>query len=920
MMQITNVKINGMKDPIGFEYKDPRVSWKVRGAKGKRQAEARIEVAEDAGFENIFYVKEGEKLSSLGELLEIELKPYTRYYLRVWVKDDQEESAVSGPVYFETAKMEEKWIGKWITTREEDTFHPVFSKRFSPLGEVKSARLYISGLGLFEAKLNGIRIGDEVLTPYYSNYHDEVQYLTFDITEMIQEENVLAVSLGNGWYKGRFGLAGMTENFGNRFQMIAELRLTYADGSVQILPTDKTWSYAGSDTEASDIYDGEIVNRLLWDGKRNDLRAAVETEAEGKLVERYSLPLLEMEDMKVKEIIFTPAGETVLDFGQNFAGYPVFYSRQPKGTKIVLDFGEILQDGNFYNENYRSAKSQFTYISDGREEWVKPSFTYFGFRYVRVTGWNGEIWKENFIGKAVYSCMEVTGKIETGHTGVNQLFSNAMWGQKSNFVDFPTDCPQRDERLGWTGDAQVFCGTASYNMDTAAFYHKFLHDLRTEQVKLDGILPGVIPVFEKDAAIFSSIWGDIATFLPSVLYEHYGDTFALREYYPMMKDWVDKITKEDKARGQRYLFDYGNQLGDWLALDGRTQQSMKGGTDDYYIASCYYASSVQKTADAAKVLGFEEDEAYYRDLYQKICRAIRKEYFSETGRLCIDTQTAYIVALYFGIYVDKERIIEGLRTRLYKDCYKLKGGFVGAPIMCRVMAENGMEEEAFYFLLQEGYPGWMHCVNLGATTIWERWNSVLDNGHLSGTMMNSLNHYSFGSVVEYLYRDVAGLKALEPGFKKALITPLMNQKLKHMEMSYDSAMGTYRVAWHIGNDGKVKVDVEIPFGCSAVIGLPFYEGGVFEVDAGKFEYEYQPTQDLRCLYTKKTLFKDMMQDEKTMEIIDRISPLLSHFLGSGDEEFLNESLETLQGMFFLGFSSEEIEKLTGELTQIRENA
>lgn len=919
-MKITDVKINGLKNPMGYELSHPRVSWKVWESEGKHQVSARIEVSADEAFTDIFYVKEGEDLSSFGEELEIGLKPYTRYYVRVQIESDRGESALSDTACFETAKMGQPWIGRWITAREEDQFHPVFLKTFRPVGKVKEARLYISGLGLFTALLNGERVGDEVLTPYYSNYHDEVQYLTFDITGRLKAENTLAVALGNGWYKGRFGLAGKTENFGNRFQMIAEIRITYEDGSIQTIPTDDTWTYRGSDVEFSDIYDGEILNRLLWEGRDNPEKPVVFTEAEGKLVDRYSLPLLEMEDMPVREIIHTPAGETVIDFGQNFAGYPVFKAPAVKGAKIVLDFGEILQDGNFYNENYRSAKSRFTYISDGRTEVVKPHFTYFGFRYIRVTGWEGELRADDFTGKAVYSCMDTTGEIRTGHDGVNRLFANAMWGQKSNFVDFPTDCPQRDERLGWTGDAQVFCGTASYNMDTAAFYHKFLHDLRTEQVKLDGILPGVIPVFDPEAAIFSSIWGDIATFLPTVLYEHYGDSCALKEYYPMMKDWVDKITKEDKARGQRYLFDYGNQLGDWLALDGRTQQSMKGGTDEYYIGSCYYAASVKKTADAAHVLGYEEDETYYRDLYEKIYEAVLKEYFSETGRLCIDTQTAYIVALYFGIYKEKERIVEGLKNRLYKDCYKLKGGFVGAPIMCRVMAENGMEEEAFYYLLQEGYPGWMHCVNLGATTIWERWNSVLDDGHLSGTMMNSLNHYSFGAVVEYLYRDVAGLKALEPGFKKALITPLMNQKLKYMEMKYDSAAGTYQVNWKILSDGMVKVRVEVPFDCSAVIGLPFYDGGVFEVEAGIHEYEYMPTQDLRCLYTKKTLFKDMMQDENTMEIIDRISPLLGHFLGSGDEEFLNESLETLQGMFFLGFSPEEIDKLTEELTKLKDQA
>lgn len=920
-MKVTDVKINGLRHPIGYLMERISCSWKVCDTKGKKQKTARIEVSKEPDFKEIVLEKEGAELCSAGEVLELSLEACTRYYVRVTVTTELNETAVSETTYFETAKTDGEWKGSWITTEEKDTFHPVFYKKFFSNKKICAARLYISGLGLFTAELNGKPVGAEVLTPYYSNYHEEVQYLTYDITELVQEEkeNYLEVFLGNGWYKGRFGLGGgPIQNFGDRFLMIAELSLIYTDGTREVIGTDETWEYYGSDIESSDIYDGEILNRVLWDGKENQKKQAVKTKAEGRLIPRYSLSVMEMENLPVREVIFTPKGETVLDFGQNFAGYVAFWSRLPKGTKVVFDFGEILQEGNFYNANYRSAKSQFVYISDGREELVKPKFTYFGFRYVRVTGWTGELTADDFTGKAVYSRLSVTGSIETGHSGVNQLFSNTMWGQKSNSVDFPTDCPQRDERLGWTGDAQIFCGTASYNMDMAAFYHKFLHDLRTEQKKYDGILPGVIPVLDPNGPIFSSIWGDIATFLPMVLYEHYGDSSALKIYYPMMKDWVDKITREDKKRGQKYLYDFGNQLGDWLALDGRTEQSMKGGTDEYYIGSCYYAMSVSKTADAAHVLGYIEEEKHYRELYQKIKKAILKEYFTETGRLCIDTQTGYIVALYSGIYVEKKRILEDLKKRLYKDCYKLKGGFVGAPIMCRVLAENGLEEEAFYFLLQEGYPGWMHCINLGATTIWERWNSVLDDGRISGTLMNSLNHYSFGTIMEYLYRDVAGLKALEPGFRKVLFTPLLNQKLKFMKASYESPYGTYSSEWEIQKDGMVQIKLEVPFGCSAVAALPFCEDAPQEVPSGTYQFQYMPTEDLRCRYTKKTLFKEMMQDSKALEIIDRISPLLQHFLGSGDEEFLHESLDTLKCMAFLGFSEEEVQKLTEELTKISE--
>lgn len=915
-MRIKNVRINGMENPTGFDFGTVCISWKVREASGKEQQNVKIEVSLTESFEEVLCVKEGKELNSVAEKLEFQQNVHTRYYVRVTVTDDKGETAVSEPAYFETGKMEEPWVGKWITTEKEDTFHPLFVKSFEAKKGLASARLYICGLGLFTAELNGKKVGDEVLTPYYSNYHDEEQYITFDITEDVKEQNELRVSLGNGWFKGKFGLNNQSNNFGDEFKLIAELRLVYEDGEVQVIGTDETWEYIGSDVEDDGIYDGEIINHLLWKEKENLPKKAVLTEAEGKLVARYSLPVMEMEDMPVKEVIYTPLGETVLDFGQNFAGYVTFRNHLLEGTRIAFDHGEILQDGNFYNENYRSAKSQFVYVSDGRDELVRPSFTYFGFRYVRVTGWPGEAKEEDFTGKALYSKMDRTGYIETGHQGVNRLFLNALWGQKSNFIDFPTDCPQRDERLGWTGDAQVFSGTASFNMDTTAFYHKFLHDLRNEQVKYDGILPGVIPVLDPNGPIFSSVWGDIATILPMVVYEHSGNVETLRENYPMMKDWVDKITKEDKARGQKYLYDFGNQLGDWLALDGRTEQSMEGGTDAYYIGSNYYAMSVQKTATAAEILGYKEDEAYYEDLYEKIKAAIIREYFTETGRLAIDSQTGYIVALYSGIYRDKEAVVAGLKARFYKDCYKLKGGFTGAPILCRVLAENGFEEDAFYFLMQEEYPGWMHCINLGATTIWERWNSVLDDGHLSGIMMNSLNHYSYGAIVEYLYRDVAGLKALKPGFKKALITPLMNGKLKYMNMTYDSAYGEYKVSWKVLKNGNVSVDVQVPFGCSAVIGLPFYEGEVTEVAAGSYHYEYRPTEDLRQRYNHKTMFKDMMHDPEAMKVIERVSPMLMYFLSTGNQDYFYESLQSLEKLSYMGFTREIVDNLSAELSKL----
>lgn len=399
-MKVVNVRINGMENPVGFDFETVCVSWKVRETSARRQQNVKIEIALTEDFSELLWTKEGKNLNSAAEKLEFEQSAYTRYYVRVTVTSDEGETAVSKPAYFETGKMDDPWMGKWITTKKEDTFHPLFIKNFEVKKKPASARLYICGLGLFEAKLNGKKIGEEVLTPYYSNHHDEEQYLTFDVMENIKNidnhtemqetaENQLAVSLGNGWYKGKFGLNSQSNNFGDTFKLIAELRLIYEDGEIQVIGTDETWNYIGSDVEDDGIYDGEIINHLLWEEKENPAKQAVLTEAEGKLVSRYSLPVMEMEDMPVKEVLHTPAGETVLDFGQNFAGYVTFWNHLPKGSKLIFDHGEILQDGNFYNENYRAAKSQFVYVSDGREELVRPSFTYFGFRYVRVTGMAG---------------------------------------------------------------------------------------------------------------------------------------------------------------------------------------------------------------------------------------------------------------------------------------------------------------------------------------------------------------------------------------------------------------------------------------------------------------------------------------------------------------------------------------------------
>lgn len=914
-MKISNVKINGITNPLGFSYDHVVLSARVSETKAKKQTNARIEVSETEDFSQLVYKREASDIDLMGEELSFPFSPRTRYYVRVMVWGENGESAVSDVAYFETAKMDETWSGKWITTLREDTYHPVFSKKFPCSKKVKSARLYICGLGCYEAYLNGSKLGEEYLAPFLHDYNEEQQYQTYDMTEHLRKNNEIKVYLGNGWYKGEYGLEHNSCNFGDEFLLIGELHICYEDGTEEVIPTDETWCYQGSDIEDSGIYFGEILNRQLWADKENPWKQAVCAEkGTEKLIARYSPSVKAMESIKPVEIIYTPAGEVVLDMGQNFAGYVEFEIDCMPGKRIVLDFGEVLQEGNFYRDNYRDAQSQFVYISKGGHEVVRPHFTFFGFRYVRVTGWPGEIKKENFTGWAVYSEMERTGYVKTSNEKINRLYENSVWGLKSNFLDVPTDCPQRDERMAWTGDAQVFATTASYHMDTRAFYYKFIRDLKYAQKACGGGVPNYLPNMGNLSGC-CSVWGDIATILPSVLQVMYDNKADFATEYEMMKDWVDYIHNEDVKNGENNLFNFGFHFGDWLALDGITEQSFKGGTDDALVASVYYYHSACLTAEMAERMQREEAN-YYRELSAKILDAIHNEYFSPTGRLAVDTQAAYIICLKFGVGPSKEKLLAGFRERLKKDCYKIKCGFVGAPLLCTTLCENGMEDLAYHFLFEEEFPSWLYCVNLGATTIWERWNSLLPDGTVSGTGMNSFNHYAFGTVSEFIYKYVVGIQPLAAGFKKARIAPVITGRFQYVEGSYASLAGDYACRWSIETDGQVKVQVEIPFHRTAVVCLPGYKEKEMELDAGHYEFSYYPEVDYRKPYGENTFLGDLSKDEEALEILKRHIPQAFGMALSDDRENLTLRMFELRYMFFMGIVPEMVDGALQELKEL----
>lgn len=874
-MRVYDAKVNHMTNPMGFFMDGVSFSWKVDEARGKAQKAARVRVAADEKMQEILFDSGmDEQADSLAYPVELALEPRTRYFWQVTVLSDAGEEADSEVQWFETSKMSEEWTGKWLTCDSTEKRHPIFSKEIAPAKEVAKARLYVTGLGLYEAYIDGKKVGDEYLTPYSNNYNRWVQYQTYDITDQIAGGGKLSILLGNGWYKGRFGFSAFEDKgyYGNEWKVIADVVLTYTDGTEEVIGTDESWTVTRSRIMFSNLYDGEQI-----DATAPELPAEEPTVCDapkGRLEARRSLPVVAHEHIKPVELIHTPAGEQVFDMGQNFAGIFTFRVKEPAGTKIHIQTGEVLQKGNFYNENLRSAKSEYIYISDGNETVIRPHFTYYGYRYVKVEGVS-DLKIEDFTGLALYSDIEMGGDVETGHDLVNQLVSNVRWGMKGNFIDVPTDCPQRDERMGWTGDTQVFSPTATFLADTYAFYSKYLHDMYTEQMDLDGMVPDVVP----SAGVHSTacVWGDSSCIIPWNMYQFYGDKKILEDQYDSMRNWVDYISRVDgDNHGWRSVFHYG----DWLALDnpsGKTDEVM-GGTDEGYIANVYYAASAGIVAKAARVLGYEADAKTYQALCDEQFEEVKKEYFSQTGRCCIKTQTALILALKYHLSENEELTKKTLRLLFQISGDKLKTGFTGMPLMCPVLSENGMNDLAYTLLLNEDYPGWLHEVKLGATTVWERWNSLDENGDISSTGMNSLNHYAYGSILEWVFRYVTGFRVSEehPGSRHLLIAPTLNWKLKRAKGSYHSAAGTYETSWELADPSHVTVKVTVPFGCTAEIALPLVsqetladqsnplfadvrDGKCF-VGAGTYEVSYETTKPAKKMYSTYTPIQELVNN------------------------------------------------------------
>ncbi len=695
---------------------------------------------------------------------------------------------------------------------------PLYKKDFYIKGSVKSAFLYASAKGVYEATLNGKRVGDFILAPGWTSYKHRIQYQKYDIIDLLTENNSLLIAVAAGWYKG-----GISERWcgikDRQCALIAKIEVTYTDGSVDEIFTNNDWKAALGGYSFCELYDGCIFDaRTVPDFSLETVIA--EDNDKTKLIPQVGEKVIEQERISPIEIIKTPKGETVVDFGQNLAGYVEISLTAKAGDKVSLSFAEALdKDGNFYNENYRSAKCQYVYICKDGKQTFKPTLTFYGYRYIRVDSFPEPITPDNFTSVAVYSQLKRTGYIESSDSMLNQFVSNVLWGQRSNFLDVPTDCPQRDERMGWTADAQVFMRAATYNYDTEKFFEKWLADLALDQF-LNGAVPRMAPYERTDGRI-SAAWSDAIAICPWQLYLSYGNKEVLTKMFEPIKKWVDYISN---ATTKPYLWFGGDHYCDWLELGAKKGQYI-GDTRGDLIGSAFYARSTELLCKIGRIIG--QDITHYEALYKKITDAFNRE-FEGTYK----TQTEHVLALIFNLTQNPNAVIESLVELIHKDGDKLQTGFVGTPYILHVLSRYGYNELAYTLLLRKEYPSWLYPITKSATTIWEHWDGIMPNGEMWSKDMNSFNHYAYGSAIDWIYSVSGGINPVEtaPGYESVLIAPVADDRIDWLKVELETAHGTIKSAWK-HEDGKVVYEITTPVAATVII-----DGKTHSVTSGSYVF------------------------------------------------------------------------------------
>lgn len=707
---------------------------------------------------------------------------------------------------------------KWITHPQNKLYEPsCFTKEFSVSGEIKTATLHITTLGCYYAELNGQRIGDFILAPGFTS-RKRVQYQSYDIKNMLKEENRIEVLVADGWYKGKINFGTDEGGPEKKKALIATIVIKYKNGTEKIISTDDSWMARKDKLRYAELYDGECVDMTYTDS--TPCYAQILEHDKGLIVKQQGEFVKEQERIAPKRIFTAPNGETIIDFGQNLTGYFEIELFAKKGDIVALSVCEELDKyGNFYNENYRDAKARFDYICKDGYNKYKPRLAFWGFRYIRVEKFPAELKKESITAIVVHSDIQRTGYLNSSNKDLNQLFSNIIWGQRGNFLDVPTDCPQRDERQGWTGDATVFCKTASYNFDVEKFFLKWLTDLRLDQGKR-GNIPNIIPqticwdwsTTENTGAV----WGDSATIIPYQMYKTYGNIDFLKKQYSSMLKYLKYI---ENSTSTKDLWTGCDQFGDWLGLDAPLG-SYRGSSNEDFIASVFYANSVKIVADVAKILGKKHEK--HERKYQRIVSKIRRTYKE------FKTQTECVLALYFDIAQDKKSVADYLAKMIIENDTRLKTGFVGTPFLLHALSQNGYSELAYDLLLQDKFPSWLYSVKQGATTIWEHWDGKNENGEFWSSRMNSFNHYAYGSVADWVYEVGCGITPLEPGFAKVQIAPIPTNKLDNLSAVLETRHGVIKSKWYHQN-GKIRYEIETPVDAKIII-----NGKEYNAQKGKY--------------------------------------------------------------------------------------
>lgn len=710
----------------------------------------------------------------------------------------------------------------WITTpRDYGDVCPMFFKDFKVTKKISKAILKTTAVGVYNAYINGKRVSEYVLAPGFTSGWYRIQLQEYDVTDMLEKENCLEINVAKGWWRSRYSY--VPEICKRPAGLVAELEIIFDDSTSQIIISDESWKVRESKIRFSDIFDGEIYDATFVASKPEN---AVVYDGPGiSVIPQEGEEIREKERISAIKIIKTPKGETVVDFGQNLTGYVEVTAESSDQEIIKFTHGEVLDsDGNFYNDNYRSAKPEYTCICKKGEYSYKPFATFYGFRYIKLESFPGGIDSakaENFTAIAVYSNMKRTGNISCSDPLLNRFFKNVLWGQKGNFLDIPTDCPQRDERRGWTADAQVFSKAASYNFDTEKFFKKWLRDMHLEQLEC-GYVPGIVPTCDRRIEYTPSAgWADACTIIPWTLYMFYGNESILSEHFDMMAKWVDYI---GTITDEQYLWrDDKKHYGDWLALDA-PEGSYKGLSRDDFIATAFYAHSTELVIKAGKVIG--KDVSKYETLYSNIVRKFR-ETFTDYR-----TQTECVLAAHFGLAPDPQAAVDLLATKIKECGNHFTTGFLGTAYLLHVLSDYGYTDMAYMLLTRREYPSWLYSVTKGATTVWEHWDGIKTDGSFWSADMNSFNHYAYGAVVDWIYGVAAGIKPVceFAGFKKVKICPEPNSCLEWLEASFETRYGTVRSGWY-KQDSLWRIEIETPVEAQIKIGKDEKE-----VSAGKYTF------------------------------------------------------------------------------------